>query len=213
MRKLAPMFIATSVLTLAAGNALALGDMHKHKNAPSTATTSSTDSTITRSDAATTPPAASPTPPAASPTVPPNTQNPQGMSYSDKAATEPGTNARMDSNSTPSYSGSGTSTAPERTAKSTDATSALASDDKHALSRQAEGEKSTIAAEDTTTMKHHTAKKKAKKKVAKNEHATTTSPTGPAAANASGGDGSSASSGSGSAGASGSSSSSGSSGR
>ncbi len=32
----------------------------------------------------------------ASPTVPANTQNPQGMSYSDKSNTSPGTNAKMD---------------------------------------------------------------------------------------------------------------------
>jgi hypothetical protein len=38
---------------------------------------------------------------AASPTVAPNTQNPQGMSYSDKGSTEPGTNAIMDDKSKP----------------------------------------------------------------------------------------------------------------
>lgn len=43
MRKLAPVFLS-SVVLLASGSALALGDMHKHKNAPSTngSTTSST---------------------------------------------------------------------------------------------------------------------------------------------------------------------------
>ena len=40
MRKLAPVFLSTVVL-LASGSALALGDMHKDKNAPSTSGSSS----------------------------------------------------------------------------------------------------------------------------------------------------------------------------
>ncbi len=77
MRKLAPMFVMTSIVALAGGNAFA--NMDK-----TTTTTSATTGS------------------AASPTVSPNTNNPQGQSYSDKGSSEPGTNAIMDDKSKPS---------------------------------------------------------------------------------------------------------------
>jgi hypothetical protein len=91
--------------------------------------------------------------------------------------------------------------------KSVDATTALANDDKQALSRQATGERSTIATEDTAPMtqaKTKTAMKKAKKKVARNDNVSGNPPisaTSGAAANSltgssPGGDGGSGSSGS-----------------
>ncbi len=72
MRKLAPMFVMTSIVALAAGNALA-------NNTKST----SYNSTVS------------------SPTVDNNTRSPQGLSYSDKSNTSPGTNAIMDGKSKP----------------------------------------------------------------------------------------------------------------
>lgn len=207
MRKLAPMFLTTSILALAAGNALALGDMHKHKAAPSTDTSSSsTMSTDTSSSGTLGASNGSSVSSAASPTVPSNSMNPQDKSYTDKSNTSPGTNAKLDSNS--GYASSTAGTPPMTGSKSTDATAALANDDKHALSRQSYGEKGTIAsndAADTTApkAKHH-AKKKAKKKVARND---TTNPTSGAAANSvtgrsPGGDSSSSGGASGSSGSS-----------
>ena len=68
MRKLAPMFVMTSIVALAGGAALA----------NTSDTTTSTDKM-------------------GSPTVEKNTQNPQGLSYSDKSNMSPGTNAKIDS--------------------------------------------------------------------------------------------------------------------
>lgn len=70
MRKLAPMFVMTSIVALAGGTAFA--------NMNDTGT---------------------PDNKTGSPTVSKNTQNPQGLSYSDKSNTAKGTNARIDSNS------------------------------------------------------------------------------------------------------------------
>ncbi|MEP7069886.1 MAG: hypothetical protein ABI789_11615 [Usitatibacter sp.] len=69
MRKLAPLFVMTSIVALAGGNALA--------------TTMAVDKTAT-------------TDKMGAPTVSPNTSNPQNLSYSDKSNTSPGTNAKMD---------------------------------------------------------------------------------------------------------------------
>jgi hypothetical protein len=66
MRKLAPTILFASI-ALAGGSALA-----------NTGTTSSTDKVT------------------GSPTVDTNTNNPQGMAYTDKSTTSPGTNARID---------------------------------------------------------------------------------------------------------------------
>ena len=71
MRKLAPMFVMTSIVALVGGNAAA------NMNDKTTTTTSATTGT-------------------ASPTVSPNTGNPNSLSYSDKSNTSPGTNAVMD---------------------------------------------------------------------------------------------------------------------
>jgi hypothetical protein len=68
MRKLAPTILFASITALAGGTALA-----------NTAVTSSTTDKVT-----------------GSPTVDVNTNNPQGMSYTDKSTTSPGTNARID---------------------------------------------------------------------------------------------------------------------
>jgi hypothetical protein len=169
MRKLAPMFLTTTILAFAAGNALAMGDFKK-KPAPSTtpsamSTSATNQATPGPSSEGTTgamkagePAASSSVSPAASPTVPSNTQNPQGMSYNDKSSSAPGTNAKIDSNSAPVTTTSSSG--------STDATKALADDDKQALSRQASGERGTIAADKTAAATTHKAKK-AKKKVAK----------------------------------------------
>jgi len=70
MRKLAPMFVFTTIAALVGGTALA-------------ATTGSTTSMAA-------------TDKSGAPTVDANTNNTQGMSYSDKSGTSPGTNARMD---------------------------------------------------------------------------------------------------------------------
>jgi hypothetical protein len=173
MRKLAPLFLTTSILAFAAGNAMAMGDYHKTKKAesgPSSMSTSATnqatppgnsDSSTAGAMKAGEPAARSTTPPSASPTVSANTQNPQGMSYSDKSSSSPGTNAKMDANSgTPTSSTAVVGT----TTKSTDAVTALANDDKQALSRQANSESSTIATQDTAAKAKV---KKSKKKVAK----------------------------------------------
>ena len=69
MRKLAPMFVFTTIAALVGGTALA-----------ATGTTTSMSATDK----------------SGAPTVDANTSNPQGMSYSDKSNTSPGTNARMD---------------------------------------------------------------------------------------------------------------------
>ena len=69
MRKLAPLFVMTSIVALAGGNALA--------------TTMAADKAAT-------------TDKQGAPTVSPNTSNPQNLSYSDKSNTSPGTNAKMD---------------------------------------------------------------------------------------------------------------------
>ena len=74
MRKLAPMFVMTSLVALVGGNAVA---------AMNDKTTTTTGTTMT------------------SPTVSPNTNNPQNLSYSDKSNTSPGTNAVMDDKSKP----------------------------------------------------------------------------------------------------------------
>ena len=172
MRKLAPLFLTTTILAFAAGNALAMGDYKTKKAAPSAPSSMSTSTTNQatppgNSDSSTAgamkagePAASSSVPPAASPTVSSNSQNPQGMSYSDKSSSAPGTNARMDANSAPVTTTS--------SGGSTDATKALADDDKQALSRQASGERGTIAADKTADTTTHKAKK-AKKKVAKAE--------------------------------------------
>ncbi len=78
MRKLAPMFVMTSIVALVGGNAVA------NMNEKTTATPSAT------TDAS------------ASPTVPANTANLNNQSYSDKGSSEPGTNAIMDDKSKPS---------------------------------------------------------------------------------------------------------------
>ena len=168
MRRLAPLFLTTSILAFAAA-----------ANA------------------------------ASSPTVPANTQNPAGMSYTDKSSTAKGTNAKMDSNSTSATATTSASTA----------TTALANDDKSKLSRANEssvdhtamGTSSTTtdATTDTTKAKHKA--KKAKKKLAKNDHMSATPTNGAASKSTTGlspgGDGSSSSGSSGSgAGAAGSSS-------
>ena len=76
MRKLAPMFVMTSIVALVSGNALAtMGDK--------ATTPSTTDSSM------------------ASPTVKANTNTTQNLSYSDKSNTSPGTNAVMDDKSKP----------------------------------------------------------------------------------------------------------------
>ena len=67
MRKLAPLFVMTSIVALA-GNALAT---------PMADKTATTDKL-------------------GAPTVSANTSNPQNLSYSDKSGTSPGTNAKMD---------------------------------------------------------------------------------------------------------------------
>jgi hypothetical protein len=188
MRKLAPLFLTTSILAFAAGNALAMGDF-KSKKAPEATTSSSMSTSATNqatppgnSDSSTAgamraadPANASTVPPSASPTVSANTQNPQGTSYSDKSASAPGTNAKMDTSAGSSARVSGNTT---MSGRSVDATTALANEDSQALSRQATGERSTIAAEDTPAKTKVT--KKAKKKVAKAD--TTASPGGSGAA-------------------------------
>lgn len=70
MRKIAPLAF-TMIATLIAGTAVAA--------------TNETTSVVTPTERM-----------SASPTVPANTQNPQGLSYSDKSNTSPGTNAKMD---------------------------------------------------------------------------------------------------------------------
>ena len=70
MRKIAPLAF-TMIATFIAGTAVAA--------------TNETTSVVTPTEQM-----------SASPTVPANTQNPQGMSYSDKSNTSPGTNAKMD---------------------------------------------------------------------------------------------------------------------
>jgi len=175
MRKLAPMFLTTTILAFAAGNALAMGDFKTKKAAPSTPSSMSTSATnqatpgpssegTTGAMKAGEPAASSSVPPAASPTVSSNSQNPQGMSYADKSASAPGTNAKMDANSQPVTTTS--------TSGSTDATKALADDDKQALSRQASGERGTIAADKTAANTTTHKAKKAKKKVAKADAST-----------------------------------------
>jgi len=112
MRKLAPMFLTTTILAFAAGNVLANADYKTKQTTTSSSSlsTSATDQATPpgNSDSSTAgamkagePAARSTVSPAASPTVPANTQNPQGMSYSDKSSSAPGTNAKMDSNSEP----------------------------------------------------------------------------------------------------------------
>ncbi len=199
MRKLAPVFLTTSILAFAAGNAAAMGDF-KAKKSPEATTSPSSMSTSTtnqatppgNSDSSTAgamkagePAASSTVSPAASPTVSSNTQNPQGMSYSDKSSSAPGTNAKMDT--TPGTKGVAPAGSPLAASSSTDATTALANEDKQALSRQASGEKSTLAATDATdtTTKSTVKAKKAKKKVATNDSVSgnpPTSSTNPAAA-------------------------------
>lgn len=71
MRKLAPVFVMTSIVALVGGNALAtMSDK------------TTTTSTVT-----------------GSPTVSANTKSPQDLSYSDKSNTSPGTNAVMEGKS------------------------------------------------------------------------------------------------------------------
>ena len=174
MRKLAPVFITTSILALVAGNAAAMGDFKKNKKDPAANPTPATLPSNTTDTAS------------PSPTVPSNSQNPQGMSHADKSNTSPGTNAKMDSNSSAqtastapmSPTTASTSNATERAGKSVDANTALANDDKQALSKQATSERSTIAAEDNATTSTHKAKK-AKKKVAKNDNVSGNPPTSP----------------------------------
>lgn len=180
MRKLAPVFLTTTILAFAAGNALAMGDYKTKKSTETTTSGPSARSTSTtnqatppgNSDSSTAgamkagePAASSTTPPSASPTVSANTQNPQGMSYSDKSSSAPG--AKMDT--APGTSGVVASGNPVSSGsnKSTDATTALANEDKQALSRHTMGERSTIAAENTAPAKPATKTKKAKKTVAK----------------------------------------------
>lgn len=182
MRKLAPVFLTTSILAFAAGNAAAMGDFKKKSpeatTSPSSLSTSTTnqatppgnsDSSTAGAMKAGEPAAKSTVSPAASPTVSANTQNPQGMSYSDRSSSAPGTNAKMDT--APGTKGVAT-VSPLTSGSSTDATTALANEDKQAPSRQASGEKSTLAttdATDTTTTSAVKAKK-AKKKVATNDN-------------------------------------------
>ena len=124
------------------------------------------------------PAASSSVPPSASPTVSSNSQNPQGMSYSDKSSVASGTNAKMDANSRPVTTTSSSG--------STDATKALADDDKQALSRQANGERGTIAADKTAANTTPHKAKKAKKKVAKADTSMSTTPSSATGADAAG---------------------------
>src|SRR6478752_3559195 len=92
MRKLAPAFIVTSIIALASGSALAMGDLHKDKKAPK-ADTSTTSSTTAGTSANTPAPAAS--------------ANPTTTSSNDTSAAATGTAM----GSTAAYNGSSSSTA------------------------------------------------------------------------------------------------------
>jgi len=166
MRKLAPLFLTTSIIVFAGGNALAMGDFKKKSKAPEASTTSSTmsDSATNQakpagnSDSSTAgamSPSVGSTATSGSPTVPANSQNPQGMSYSDRGSAAPGTNAKINSNDGTPSSGSSASAS----------TTALANDDQRTLNTPAK----TAAADAGTTTTTTKAKPKAKKKVVKNE--------------------------------------------
>lgn len=91
MRKLAPLFITTTILAFAGANAFAASQMSDSATNQAKPTGNSDSST-----AGAMAPSVGSTATSGSPTVPANTQNPQGMSYSDKSSSAPGTNAKMD---------------------------------------------------------------------------------------------------------------------
>lgn len=137
MRKLAPMFVVTSIVTLAAGTALAASG-----TTPSPSTPASVNG---------------------SPSVSVNKQGAQDLSYSDKSPGAPGTNAIIDDKTKATASTDGTSTTV--TTDTTGSMAAASNTGKTPLNRDTtagpESEKEKLAADGSTTTK---AKAKAKKK-------------------------------------------------
>ena len=84
MRRLAPMFVMTSIVALAGTNALAMGDHHKAKNSNTASNTSSMPATASTSSSASTPSTASST---STPSTASSTQADSSVAYNTASGT------------------------------------------------------------------------------------------------------------------------------